>query len=87
MDIIISLTVRRERKNCFYQKIITCDKDLCAVTGLSIYVVASFFVFLFYVPMIKENPELANNMWDVNNVAYIILCIFITKAFYVPASN
>ncbi len=62
-------------------------KDFWVVTGLSIYVVANFFVFLFYVPMIKENGHLANNMWDVHNVAYIILCIFITKAFYVPASN
>lgn len=62
-------------------------KDFWVVTGLSIYVVTNFFVFLFYVPMIKENPHLANNMWDVNNAAYIILCIFITKAFYVPASN
>ncbi|MEO6638806.1 MAG: hypothetical protein ABIN25_11030 [Ginsengibacter sp.] len=62
-------------------------KDFWIVTGLSIYVVVNFFVFLFYVPMIKENPHLANNMWDVHNVAYIILCIFITKAFYVPASN
>lgn len=63
------------------------DKDFWVVTGLSLYVVTSFFVFLFYVPMIKENYHLANNMWDVNNAAYIILCIFITKAFYVPASN
>ena len=63
------------------------SKDFWVVTGLSIYVVTSFFVFLFYVPMIKENYHLANNMWDVNNAAYIILCIFITKAFYVPASN
>lgn len=63
------------------------SKDFWVVTGLSIYVVTNFFVFLFYVPMIKENSHLANNMWDVNNVAYIILCIFITKAFYVPASN
>ncbi len=62
-------------------------KDFWVVTGLSIYVVTGFFVFLFYVPMIKENSHLANNMWDVNNAAYIILCIFITKAFYVPASN
>ncbi|MDQ6762826.1 MAG: hypothetical protein M3015_09400 [Bacteroidota bacterium] len=63
------------------------NKDFWIVTGLSIYVVANFFVFLFYVPMITENRHLANNMWDVHNVAYIILCIFITKAFYVPASN
>ncbi len=62
-------------------------KDFWVVTGLAIYVVANFFVFLFYVPMIKENPQLANNMWDIHNVAYIFLCIFISKAFYVPVAN
>jgi hypothetical protein len=54
------------------------------VTGLSIYVVINFFVFLFYVPMITENDFLAVKMWSVHNIAYIILCIFITKAFYDP---
>src|SRR6266542_1004544 len=58
--------------------------DFWVVTGLSIYVVINFFVFLFYVPMIQENSELADNMWSVHNVAYIILCIFIAKAFYAP---
>ncbi len=61
-------------------------KDFWVVIGLSIYVVVNFFVFLFYVPMITQNQSLANNMWDVHNVAYIILCIFISKAFYVPAT-
>ncbi len=65
---------------------ITATKGFWVVTGLSIYVAANFFVFLFYVPMITENPELANNMWNVHNVAYIILCIFISKAFYAPAA-
>ncbi len=59
------------------------SRDFWVVTGLSIYVVINFFVFLFYVPMITENPDLANNMWDVHNVAYILLCLFISKAFYV----
>ncbi len=57
------------------------------VTGLSIYVVINFFVFLFYVPMIKQNPDLAEKMWNVHNIAYIIFCIFITKAFYEPYRN
>lgn len=57
------------------------------VTGLSIYVVINFFVFLFYVPMIYANPKLADNMWNVHNVSFIIFCIFITKAFYGPFRN
>ena len=60
-------------------------KDFWIVTGLSIYVVVNFFVFLFYVPMLTENPKLADQMWNVHNLAYITLCIFIAKAFYVPA--
>ena len=61
--------------------------DFWIVTGLSIYVVVNFFVFLFYVPMINLNPTLANNMWNVHNIAFIIFCIFITKAFYGPFRN
>jgi hypothetical protein len=68
-------------------EVLTSGKDFWVVTGLSIYVVINFFVFLFYVPMLKENPQLAINMWSVHNVAYIILCIFISKAFYATAAN
>jgi len=52
------------------------------VTGLSIYVVVNFFVFLFYVPMINQDIVLVLAIWNVHNVAYIILCLFITRAFY-----
>lgn len=52
------------------------------VTGLGIYVVVNFFVFLFYVPMITQNMQLADRIWNVHNAAYIILCLFITRAFY-----
>lgn len=61
--------------------------DFWVATGLSIYVVVNFFVFLFYVPMINQNSVLAENIWDVHNIAYILLCIFITKAFYAPARH
>ena len=60
------------------------DQEFWIVTGLSIYVVVNFFIFLFYVPMLRENSMLAEHMWGVHNVAYIILCLFITKAIYVP---
>ncbi len=65
---------------------ITGTKNFWVVTGLAIYVAANFFVFLFYIPMITENSIVANNMWNVHNISYILLCTFISKAFYVPAA-
>ncbi|MEN9684674.1 MAG: hypothetical protein RLZZ28_460 [Bacteroidota bacterium] len=61
--------------------------DFWVVTGLSIYVVVIFFIFLFYYPMMKVNARLADNMWNVHNVAFIIFCIFLAKAFYGTAGN
>ena len=66
---------------------ISSGSDFWIVTGLSIYVVVNFFVFLFYVPMINHNSLLAENIWYVHNIAYILLCIFITKAFYESARH
>ena len=63
------------------------EKVFWVITGLAIYVVINFFVFLFYIPMLDENIDLATSMWDIHNVAYIILCILIAKAFYVPVSH
>jgi hypothetical protein len=59
--------------------------DFWVVTGLSIYVVINFFVFLFYVPMLEQDVRLAINIWYLHNLAYIVLCVFITKAFFEPA--
>jgi hypothetical protein len=61
---------------------ITEEPDFWVVTGLAFYVVANFFVFLFYGPMLKQDVQLATKIWDVHNYAYIILCLFITKALY-----
>lgn len=61
--------------------------DFWIVTGLAIYVVVNFFVFLFYVPMLQINLPLATNIWNVHNMAFIILCIFISKALYGPFRN
>jgi hypothetical protein len=69
------------------KEVISSGPDFWIVTGLSIYVVVNFFVFLFYVPMITENTSLAIHIWNVHNVAYIIFCIFITKAFYEPVRH
>ena len=76
------LSELRDDSDAFSRK-----KVFWIVTGLSIYVVVNFFVFLFYVPMLTQDPNLADNMWNVHNLAYIILCIFIAKSFYVPAGH
>jgi hypothetical protein len=52
------------------------------VTGLAIYLVTNFFVFLFYIPMLNVNTHLAVNIWNIHNIAFIIFCFFIARAFY-----
>ena len=52
------------------------------VTGLCLYVVINFFVFLFYLPMLDVDWRIAVNFWNVHNIAFIIFCVFITKAIY-----
>lgn len=54
------------------------------VTGLSLYLVTNFFVFLFYTPMLSVDVRLAVNIWNVHNIAFVIFCFFIAKAFYGP---
>lgn len=69
------------------RKVIFDGPDFWVATGLSIYVVINFFVFLFYLPMITVSPRLAENIWNVHNIAFIIFCIFLTKALYGPFRN
>lgn len=68
-------------------EIITNYSSFWIVTGLTIYVVINFFVFLFYVPMIDQNFKLADNIWNIHNAAYIIFCLFVAKAFYATNRN
>ena len=64
------------------QPMLKTGPEFWIVTGLGIYVVINFFLFLFYIPLMTENGALADNMWKVHNVAYIFLCVFIARAFY-----
>jgi hypothetical protein len=57
--------------------------DFWVVTGLSVYVVINFFVFLFYIPVLRRDYDLADKLWSLHNIAYIIFCIFLAKGFYV----
>lgn len=76
------LSVLRDDKKAIFN-----GPDFWVATGLSIYVVINFFVFLFYLPMITVSPQLAENIWNVHNIAFIIFCIFLTKALYGPFRN
>ena len=52
------------------------------VTGLSIYVVVNFPIFLFYKSLSIKFRYFAVGLWDIHNIAYIVLCIFIASFFY-----
>lgn len=53
------------------------------VTGLSIYVVINFPIFLFYKNLSAKYENFATHIWDVHNITYIIFCILIAKGFNV----
>ncbi len=51
------------------------------VMGLSIYMGANFFIFLFWEYLVKEFENFALGIWDVHNISFIIFCIFIAIQF------
>lgn len=56
--------------------------DFWVVTGLGIYVAINFFIFLLYNELSILYPGFAVGIWDIHNISYIILNIFLAKAFY-----
>ena len=50
------------------------------VIGLTFYVAASFFIFLFYDYLVVHDKDFAIDVWDVHNVFYITLCICIAAS-------
>ncbi|QEC55506.1 hypothetical protein [Flavisolibacter ginsenosidimutans] len=57
------------------------EPNFWVATGLSIYVVINFFVFLFYIPVLNENSGIADRLWSIHNLAYITFSIFLAKAY------
>jgi hypothetical protein len=57
--------------------------DFWVVTGLSIYVVINFPIFLFYRALSNQFEKFAIDIWNVHNITYIIFCVFLARAFYV----
>lgn len=52
------------------------------VTGLSIFVITNFPVYLFYDPLALQDVKFAISIWNVHKIAQIIFCVFLAKAFY-----
>ncbi len=52
------------------------------VTGLSIYEAVNFTIFLLFTYLIRNYTFFAQHIWNIHNISFIILCLFITKAFY-----
>jgi hypothetical protein len=51
------------------------------VTGLSIFVVIGFPIYLFYTAAIEHSKDFIISIWLLQKCAYLILCILIAKAF------
>ncbi len=51
------------------------------VTGLSIFVVAGFPIYLFYDAAAEQSKYFIINIWIVQKTAFLIFCLFIANAF------
>lgn len=49
------------------------------VTGLSIFIVVSFPIYVFYKELIKQNIDFVVNVWIVQKIAFLIFCLFTAK--------
>lgn len=58
------------------------DSALIIVTGLAVYEAICFFIFLFYDQLNQKAQTFAIDIWNVHNIAYIVFCLFIARAFY-----
>lgn len=53
-----------------------------AVTGLTLYTAINFILFLFYNYLSIQYKAYAVEMWNVHNISYILLNVFIAVALY-----
>ena len=58
------------------------DPAFWLITGISIYTVISFPLFLFYSVLSVKFKHFAVGIWDLHNFAYCLLSIFIARYFY-----
>lgn len=53
------------------------------VTGLGLFVVGTFPIYLFYKMAHVQDPYIAVNIWRVQNIAFLVMCIFIGVGFFI----
>ncbi len=51
-------------------------------TGLSLYEAATFFIYLFFYPLVLKDWEFGNLTLSIHNVMYVILCVMLAMALY-----
>jgi len=56
--------------------------DFWITTGVGIYMVINFFIFLLYNELTVRLQNFAVSLWNVHNVSFIIFNLFIAKAFH-----
>jgi hypothetical protein len=54
------------------------------ITGLTLYTAINFFIFLFYKYLMASLrfKKYANDVWNVHNISFIILCVLTAVSFY-----
>lgn len=58
------------------------DSRLWIISGLAIYVVIDFFIYLFYKPLMLEDPILTDRVWTIHNIAFVLFCIAMARGLY-----
>lgn len=59
------------------------------ITGLTLYTAINFFIFLFYKYLMASLTfkKYAQEVWNVHNISFIILCVLIGVSFYKAKKN
>ncbi len=54
------------------------------IAGLTLYTAINFFIFLFYKYLMAslQFKKYAQEVWNVHNISFIILCLFTAVSFY-----
>jgi hypothetical protein len=61
--------------------------EFWVTTGLSIYVVINLPIFLFYNALSAQFEKFAIDIWNIHNLSYLILAVFLAKSFYVSSNT
>ena len=51
-------------------------------TGICLYEATSFFIFLFFYPLVEKNWEFADLTMSIHNVMYVTMCVLLAIALF-----